>query len=424
MTSGLEESEAGIEAWLSASVNHERDGTFHAIKLQRIAAFLSHLPRPPRPCTVAGTKGKGSTVRLMECALGAAGRPTVAFTSPHVSSVLERWRLDGQPADAGIISALCHEVDRLERRHQLPLTYFERTFAVACLLASRRAGTAFLCEVGLGGRLDCANALDCAIAVLTHLSHDHRDILGPTLHHLAFEKLAISRTDSPLVIAPQSPAAALAIWRVAGALHRQASSPIAAAEAGAGPSAASGMVRWVQPPRSPWELAMPGGHQQENAATAAAALHAWLPDIDPAAIRRGFAQARLAARCQEIEHAGRRLIIDGAHNGPSIMRTVEVADRRLRAGWRMILGLARDKEIDEVLAVLPSALVVSRCGYRSPRARGPADWPAAAGTWRWFPGIAEALACQPADLDLCITGSFYLAGEALCLLGHQGDLPG
>ena len=40
------------------------------------------------------------------------------------------------------------------------------------------------------------------------------------------------------------------------------------------------------------------------------------------------------------------------------------------------------------------------------------------------PGIAEALACQPADLDLCITGSFYLAGEALCLLGHQGDLPG
>jgi dihydrofolate synthase/folylpolyglutamate synthase len=408
MTSPVQSSTAAIEQWLAEAVNHERDGTFAVIKLGRIRAFLDLLPPPPRPCTVAGTKGKGSTVRLMECALTAAGTPTLAFTSPHVSSVLERWRIDGRPADAAVISPLCEEVAALEERHQLPLTYFERTFAIACLVASQRSGTAFLCEVGLGGRLDCANALDCRVAVLTHLSHDHRDVLGRTLHHLAREKLAVSRPGSPLVIAPQSPAAALAVWRELGGLTGRG----------------AGQDCWVQRPHRPWQLAMLGAHQQENAATAATALRFLAPGLDPAAVSRGFAEARLAARCQEIEQGGRRILVDGAHNGPSILSTVAVAERRLRAGWRMILGLARDKEVDEVLSILPPSLVVSRCGYRSPRARGRKDWPAAAAAWRWHDSIDAAIASQPPDLDLCVTGSFYLAGETLTLLGHAGDLPG
>jgi dihydrofolate synthase/folylpolyglutamate synthase len=400
----------GIERWLSEAVNHERAGTFAAIKLERIRAFLDLLPAPPRPCTVAGTKGKGSTVRLMECALRAAGIPTLAFTSPHVATVLERWRIDGQPAAAEAIAPLCESVAALEERHRISLTYFERTFAVACLLAGQRPGTAFLCEVGLGGRLDCANALDCAVAVLTHLSHDHRDVLGPTLHHIAREKLAVSRPGMPLVIAPQGPAAALAIWRELGGLQ--------------GRSGAQPQACWVQRSARPWQLAMAGSHQQENAATAATALRCLMPGLDDATMRAGFASARLAARCQEIEHEGRRFIIDGAHNGPSILATVQVAQQRLRAGWRMILGLARDKEIDEVLAIVPSTLVVARCGYSSPRARGREDWPDAAVSWRWHERVQEAIAAQPAGLDLCITGSFYLAGEALALLGHAGELPG
>jgi dihydrofolate synthase/folylpolyglutamate synthase len=393
-----------IEQWLAQAVNHELGGTFQDIRLGRISSFIALLPPPPAPCTVAGTKGKGSTVRLMECALRAGGRATVAFTSPHVVNVLERWRIDGVPAAAAAISAHATHVAALEERHRLPLTYFERTFAIACLLAAERPGTAFLCEVGLGGRLDCANALDCAVAVLTQLSHDHRDILGPTLHHIAREKLAIGRPGRPLVIAPQSPAAALAIWR----------------ELGRSAAAAS----WVQPARGRWQLAMDGDHQQDNAATAAQALRLFAPGLAAVAVREGFAGARLAARCQELVVDGRRLLIDGAHNGASISATLAVAGRRLGAGWRLILGLGRDKEVDEVLAALPPALAVVRCGYRSPRARGAQDWPAAAAPWRWFDNVAEAIAAQPPGLDLCITGSFYLAGEALSALGAAGALPG
>jgi dihydrofolate synthase/folylpolyglutamate synthase len=421
---GLAPTAAAIDAWLSQAVNHERDGSFRVIRLDRIAAFLRLLPPPPAPCTVAGTKGKGSTVRLMECALLAGGQPTLAFTSPHVASVLERWRLDGIPADAALVAARCDQVAELERRHGVDLTYFERTFAVACLLAAARPGTRFLCEVGLGGRLDCANALDAAVAVVTQLSHDHRDVLGPTLHHIAREKLAIARPGRPLVIAPQAPAAALAIWRELGGLGRRRPDPAAGAGGLRINLLPASEDVWVQRPVQPYELAMPGAHQQDNAATAAAALRRFAPGIDEATMRRGFAAARLAARCQLVERGGRRLLVDAAHNAASVSATLAVAERSLRPGWRLLLGLAKDKEADEIRAVIPAGLAVERVGYRSPRARGPGDWPVAMLAWPWRERIGDALAAAPAEVDLCITGSFYLAGEALAELGLAGDLPG
>ena len=410
-----------IDAWLNAVPNRERTGIFRDMQLDGVRALVRLLPPVPAPCTVAGTKGKGSTVRLIECALVAAGQPTVAFTSPHVASVLERWRIDGQPAHAATVALACERIAALEHDHHLTLTYFERTFAIACLLASQRPATRFIVEVGLGGRLDCANALDCAIAVITHLSHDHRDILGPTLHHIAREKLAVSRVHAPLVIAPQTTVATLALWRILPSFRTPMGKATRPLSNNGQPSAPT---MWAQTPRVPFELALDGEHQQDNAATAAAVITWWAPEIDAATLRRGFASAALAARCQRIEHTGRTLLIDGAHNRESISATVAVAHRRLRPGWRLIMGLANDKEIDEIMSVIPPSLVVTRCGYHSLRARSAEQWPQAAQLWRWCDHIADALRIQPPATDVCVTGSFYLAGEALTCLGRQGDMPG
>ncbi len=356
------------------------------------------------PLTVAGTKGKGSTVRFAEAALCAHGRPTLAFTSPHVSSVLERWRIDGGIAEASVVAEACREVAAQEAREAGagPLTYFERTFAVACCLARARPDTRFLLEVGLGGRLDCANALDCAVAVLTHLSHDHREVLGPTLGHIAREKLAIMRPGRPLVVAPQTPEAADAI--------RAALPP-------------SSEVVWAERPPHPLPLALAGAHQQENAATAWQAVQRLDDALDQETALAGMAQARLAARCQLLVRAGCRILVDGAHNGPSIHAALEVARHQLAPGFAMILGLAKEKEIEEILAVIPQGVRVRRCGYASPRARTQADWPPAATAWPWHADIASALDSLPGG-DVLITGSFYLAGEALDCLGAAGDLPG
>lgn len=392
---------AGILAWLDAAPSSERTGDFRAIRPERIAAFCRRLPAPPPPCTVAGTKGKGSTVRLIEAALRAHGERTISFTSPHVSSVLERWRVDGEPADPASIAPLCDRVAEEEAASGLALTWFERSFAVAVLLAHGHGGR-FLCEVGLGGRLDCANALDCAVAVVTQLSHDHRDVLGPTVWHIAGEKLAIARPGRPLLIAPQAPAAALAIW------HR---SPAGAA------------MRWVQRHPAPFALAMPGEHQQDNASTALAAARCLLPDLDDGIARAGMARAALAARCQLVRLPGRLVMVDGAHNGASVEATLATARSLLAPGFRVVLALARDKEAEAVLAAIPAGVRIERCAYAHQRARNEADWPPAARGLPWHASVRDALAAAP-DGDLCITGSLYLAGEALSALGAAGPLPG
>jgi dihydrofolate synthase/folylpolyglutamate synthase len=382
---------AGIEAWLSTAVNYEKSGDFRDMRLERLQSFMRLLPPPPAPCTVTGTKGKGSTVRLIECALNANGVKTVAFTSPHVLSVCERWRVDGVDADPAVIAGLCAEIDALEKSSRILLTYFERGFVIACLLAIRHSGE-FLCEIGLGGRLDCANVLDAAVLVMTHISRDHCAILGNSLSEIVREKIALARPGQALVIAPQTPEARTAIIERLPPFAKPA---------------------WIER-KSAFGLQLLGDHQQDNAATALAAVKLLRPDLSEDKICAGMKQARLIARCQIIEHDGRRLLIDGAHNGPSVAGTIAVAQAQLRPGWKLLLGVAKDKEIDEILSAVPSGIAVSRVGYDSLRARLQNDWPAAAQRWPWFATVAEAVAAQGA-CDLCITGSFYLASEALML---------
>jgi folylpolyglutamate synthase/dihydropteroate synthase len=86
--------------------------------------------------------------------------------------------------------------------------------------------------------------------------------------------------------------------------------------------------------------------------------------------------------------------------------------------------VAKDKDIDEVVAAIPPGLAVTRTAYASPRARLASDWPEVAKTWPFATDIAAALADAPADVDVCVSGSLYLAAEALAHLGLAGQIPG
>jgi dihydrofolate synthase / folylpolyglutamate synthase len=182
-------------------------------------------------------------------------------------------------------------------------------------------------------------------------------------------------------------------------------------------------VVWVERQLQVPSLAMAGEHQHDNASVAAAAVALLLPGADPAITWRGIANARLAARCQVVTWRGRRLLIDGAHNGASIAATIAAAASILPPQFTVVLGVASDKEIDEIAAVVPPHQRVVRCGYDSPRARDRDQWPDALRRTPWYDRIADVLAREHADL--CITGSLYLAGEALHLVDQDpATLPG
>jgi len=179
--------------------------------------------------------------------------------------------------------------------------------------------------------------------------------------------------------------------------------------------------------------AMPGNHQLDNAATAAAVLSVMQDSgalhLSEDQIRTGLATAFCPARV-ECVRTSPLTIVDSSHNTASIRVLLDT----LRSDFsykRLILvfAVAADKDIDDMLRLLlPEASHVVFTVMDNPRASDPhnlAERAEALGFKRYTvqPVIAEALKtaqsmASPDDL-ICVCGSFYLAGDARKLLVEQ-----
>ena len=148
--------------------------------------------------TVAGTNGKGSCVATMQSLLLAHDYSVGSFTSPHFQHYNERICINGSMVDDQQIVSAFEIIERL--REQISLTYFEFNALAALIIFSRSDLDVVLLEVGLGGRLDAINIIDCDIAVVTSIDLDHQQWLGDTRSKIAKEKLGIARAGRPLII--------------------------------------------------------------------------------------------------------------------------------------------------------------------------------------------------------------------------------
>ena len=127
--------------------------------------------------TVAGTNGKGSTCAMLESVARAAGYRTGLYIKPHLVHFEERCRVNGESVSA---DALLPHFEAVEAaREGTTLTYFEFTTLAILRLLSRADLDVVILEVGLGGRLDAVNAIDCDCAVITSIDLDHMEYLGP-----------------------------------------------------------------------------------------------------------------------------------------------------------------------------------------------------------------------------------------------------
>jgi len=175
---------------------------------------INHNGSQPHVVTIAGTNGKGSCVKTLESVILAQHRShcashshlsdsvfVSAFTSPHILHYNERIKLNGLPLCDTDICALFTSID--QARGDTSLTYFEFA-ALAALLAMHRSNSPiWVLEVGLGGRLDAVNLVDCSVAVITSIGLDHQMWLGNTVEQIAKEKGGIMRTNTPVVFASQ-----------------------------------------------------------------------------------------------------------------------------------------------------------------------------------------------------------------------------
>ena len=155
----------------------------------------------PKIITVAGTNGKGSCIASMQAVLLEHGYSVGALTSPHFLVYNERICISGVPVSDRQITSAFECIEAI--REDTSLTYFEFNTLAALIIFDQCALDIILLEVGLGGRLDATNIVDCDVAVLTCIDLDHQQWLGETRSEIAREKLGIARCGRPLIIGEQ-----------------------------------------------------------------------------------------------------------------------------------------------------------------------------------------------------------------------------
>jgi dihydrofolate synthase/folylpolyglutamate synthase len=402
--------------------------------LERIEGLLGALGNPERRYTlvqVGGTNGKGSTAVMLAAMLKAQGRRVGLYTSPHLLTLRERIRVDGQAISE---DALADGYDALATLiARFDATMFEAITALALDYFEGEGVEIVVLEVGLGGRLDSTTVGVPAVTVLTRIDLDHQAWLGNTLGAIAAEKAAIVRPGVGVAIsaAQAPPAESVLVERArqvgVALLMEGRELGVEVKERGLGGQ----RIRCHGPG---WQLddlllGLLGTYQPSNAVLAVAAARAL--GVPESAIAGGLVRARWPGRFDVRRAHGGWLVLDGAHN-PSGARALAESLTAYFGGQPLTLvaGISADKDGAGILGPLvPLADRVILTAASHARAAAPADlaavMPATAATLECAPSVEQALAlaaAEPRTPVVCVAGSLFVIGEALRAVG-AGDQP-
>jgi len=291
-------------------------------------------------------------------------------------------------------------------------------------------------ETGLGGRLDATNIVTPIASVITNIAFDHQQWLGGTLEKIAAEKAGIIKPGIPVVTATDEPSALAVIEQIA----REKNAPLIQINFWKGRRVAVlHQSQFGSPTRQPSQienLPLPGEHQKVNAALALAAVEVLQRQIPVAGgkIREGLANVNWPGRLQLIEKPdGQKVLLDGAHNVASAKVLRGALAKIFPAKERtLILGVLQDKDWREICKLLaPLAGKIFTVPVASGRSANPKEL---AEICRAANPAAEIFVCdslrealekagsrehspRQAENFIVVTGSLYLVGEALELLG-------
>lgn len=420
-------------------------------KMRLLCAVLGD-PQSTYPIVhVTGTNGKGSTSLMVTSLLHTRGLNVGTFTSPHVESITERIRINGQPlserdfaavvSDLAQFTGLLGEMAGANRSGQMAganppaaseqvPSHFELLTAAAFQAFADRVVDAAVVEVGVLGRFDATNVADATIAVITNVGKDHTDGQGDWRERIAREKAGIIKPGSVLVLG-ETDADLRPIFLDEGAAK--------VVERGRDFScvenrlAMGGRLIDVRTPRHIYRdifLPLRGAHMGDNAALALAAAEEFFDDVIEAdVVEEGFAAVKVPGRF-EVVHRSPLVILDVAHN-PDGARAAAATLRDEFGEGRprlLVVGLLQGRDPVEMFEALDArrAETVICCTADSPRAYAAADLVAAARTLgidaEAVPGVADAveraLVLANDDAVILVTGSVYTVGAARTSLVH------
>ena len=411
------------------------------LKLERMRALFRLLGDPHlhvRSVHITGTKGKGSTAAMLASVLRQAGYRVGLFTSPHLVRVNERIQVDGAPISDAELAARMAEIAAAEAHLTDRPSFFEIGTALGFLHFAYRRCDVNVVEVGLGGRFDSTNVIEPLVSIITSVGLDHMAQLGQTHEAIAFQKAGIIKRHVPVVSGVTEAGSAEVIASIA----KDESAPLSILgrdfDFTYHPSKSGRPLSTIRVSRNDCAslpLGLLGRHQAMNASMVAETVERLREaglSIPGKAVTAGLVKTVWPARIESVFHRP-EIIVDTAHNGPSIAALVRtLAESVPVAGKKICLfAVSNDKPFAEMLSLLAPAfdeLFLTKYG-NNPRCVPPERLAEAmakidpAKRVRVVPTASDALRAardEANDDDLiCITGSFFLAGELRPLLVNE-----
>ncbi len=427
--------------WLDSHVNLEtgagpsRRRIDHPT-LDRIIGLLEMLgsPQLAYPAVhLTGTNGKTSATRMTSELLATVGLSVGAYTSPHLERVNERITWNGGLIPDEDLAAILDLLAAIEPALNDRPTWFELVTAAALQWFADIAVDVAAVEVGVGGTWDATNVVDGRVAVVTNVSIDHVEYLGPTREEIAREKAGIIKPGATLVLGEPDPGLRhIFVERdPAGVIVRDDDFGVRDEKLAHG-----GRLLHLFTPGGDYRdvfLPLHGAYQAENAAVALAAAETFLgAPLHRDVVQEAFANVRSPGRLEVVHHQP-LVVLDGAHNvaGAHALRAA-LAEEFPNADRTLVVGLLREKDPHEMLDALgaTSAARIVCCRPPTPRGLDPsrlADAAIELGIATEAVDVIEpvdeavehAVEVTAPEGQVVVAGSLYVVGAARRTLVHD-----
>ncbi|MEG4201751.1 folylpolyglutamate synthase/dihydrofolate synthase family protein [Microcoleus sp. Pol12A5] len=325
--------------------------------LERIKQLLEKLDNPHQKVPIihiAGTNGKGSVCAYLSSVLTEAGYRVGRYTSPHLIDWTERICINQKPISPTALQQCLERVVAATENNTETPTQFEIITAAAWRYFAEQKADIAVIETGLGGRLDATNVCETPLAsVISSISLEHWQILGPTVADIAGEKAGILKAKCPAVIGELPESARIVVEKRIQELDCPATWVKPAVDLGQGFAEYQLNQNAV---KIKYQLPLLGKIQLMNSAIAIATLQTlqnqgW--QISPTAIENGIAKTQWPGRLQQTTWKNRNILIDGAHNPAAAIALREYVDNINSSqpiNW--VIGILATKDCDDILKAL------------------------------------------------------------------------
>jgi dihydrofolate synthase/folylpolyglutamate synthase len=405
-------------------------------KLDRMRDILDELGNPQdqvQMVHVAGTVGKGSTVEMLTTMLRGNGYAVGKYTSPHITDIRERIIVNGEMIEEDEFAQTVAAVVAAAKKRGVTPTFFELITAAAFKYFAEKAVDIAVIETGLGGRLDSTNVINPILTLITQIDLDHMHILGDTVEEIAKEKAGIFKKSIPAISCQQNDAISDVLRACAEktecdfemvGTEIEFSSRFVTSNTGIPQNRICIITEETQFMHTP--VPLKGAHQARNCGLALAAICKLKTlgfKFEDASLYESLEKSTLEGR-MELAWDKPKILVDGAHNPSSLQSLIRCIGAHVPYDSMVcVFGCCADKDVNGMLRELSLGAdkIIFTKSDGNPRAAEPQilqrQFAEISGKMTQVAeslGEALEIAARATSRDdlICVTGSFYIVGDA------------